>query len=106
NLEWPFESQIPNSKFLTLQRSIHAAGARAARVAARAACAGAAGGAHRPVRERLRRGARLRREDRHQLLEILARARRTRRRLALAGQELEALMAAAAFVFKKRPGVF
>jgi hypothetical protein len=38
----------------------------------------------------------------HQLLEILALARRTRRRLALAGQELDALMAAAAFIFKKR----
>ena len=79
---------------------IHGAGAGASWVAAGAARGG------RRVRERLGRRAGLRREHRHQLLQVRPLAGRTRGRLAFAHQVLEVTAAATAFVFKKRHGVF
>ena len=83
-------------------RSVHAAGAGPAGIAARPARTDRS----IPIPRRLGRRAGLRGEYGHQLLQLGAFARGARRRLVLAGQVLEALAAAAAFVFKKRHRVF
>src|SRR5207247_5037036 len=84
--------------------SVDRAGTRPARVATGATWTD--GSVGRRVRERLRRRARLRGEHRQQLLQIDAGAGRAAGRLPLAGQVLEVMAATAAFVFKKRHGLF
>src|SRR5213075_1181648 len=95
------QSAILNPQLVDRTRS---GSARVAAVAARALWADRS--LRRRVRERFGRRARLRREDRDELLEIVARARRTDRRPIAAREVFEVMAAAAALVFEKRHGLF